>query len=315
MVLNYLFGMPPPRLCIMEVCFRMAIEEIILFQRINPILWRFPIKQLGSLFKILGNSLLRFSNSKRRRRSGSGKRNFDFSQFFNGKLDLANLLPSNNGNEFVTDRFVDPTMGGMLPDWTQRLLSEELYSEEFIKMKPIFNGTISNNEADLFRQGRWFLWGMGENVDGALGVGKSVINYIPNKNYSLYDSKVDHATPVLIVSSGVKSVVAAKYHTIFLKKDGSLWGMGWNGSGALGNGKSEYDYRDQDADGIREAFEVNPIRIVSEKVVNFAVSDYETWFVKENGSLWKVGDGDYSNISAPNSNLLPQMVLSSGGSS
>ena len=46
--------------------------------------------------------------------------------------------------------------------------------------------------------------------------------------------------------------------------------------------------------------------------MNFAVSDYETWFVKENGSLWKVGDGDYSNISAPNSNLLPQMVLSSG---
>ena len=92
------------------------------------------------------------------------KENFDFSQFFNGKLDLATLLPSNNGNEFVTDRFVDPTMGGMLPDWTQKASLEELYSEEFIKMKPIFNGTISNNGMQtFFVKEDGSLWGMGEN--------------------------------------------------------------------------------------------------------------------------------------------------------
>ena len=33
----------------------------------------------------------------------------------------------------VTDRFDDPTMGGMLPDWTQRLLSEELSAERIYK--------------------------------------------------------------------------------------------------------------------------------------------------------------------------------------
>jgi alpha-tubulin suppressor-like RCC1 family protein len=233
------------------------------------------------------------------------KENFDLSQFFKGKLDLANLLPSNNGNNFSTDRFTDPTMGGILPDWTQRRLSEELYSEELIKMKPMYNGTISNNGLQtFFVKEDGSLWGMGDNVDGALGTGKSGVtsDYIPNKGYSLYDSNVDHATPFQIERSGVKSVVAGKYHTIFLKQDGSLWGMGYNATGALGNGKAENDYRDQDADGTREALEASPVRIVNAEVVNIAVSDFETWFVKENGSLWKMGGND----------LLPKMILPSG---
>ena len=132
---------------------------------------------------------------------------------------------------------------------------------------------------------------MGDNVDGALGTGKSGVtsDYIPNKGYSLYDSNVDHATPVQIERSGVKSVVAAPYHTLFVKNDGSLWGMGYNGNGALGNGKSYENYRDIDYDGQRESIEPTPIRIASAEVVNITGARFATLFVKQDGSLWMTG--------------------------
>ena len=80
-------------------------------------------------------------------------------------------------------------------------------------------------------------------------------------------------------------MVAAPYHTLFVKKDGSLWGMGYNGTGALGNGSSYEDYRDIDYDGQRESIEPTPIRIASAEVVNVAGARFATLFVKEDGSL------------------------------
>jgi alpha-tubulin suppressor-like RCC1 family protein len=34
-------------------------------------------------------------------------------------------------------------------------------------------------------------------------------------------------------------VSAGAYHTLFLKKDGTLWGAGWNAAGQLGNGNND----------------------------------------------------------------------------
>jgi alpha-tubulin suppressor-like RCC1 family protein len=44
------------------------------------------------------------------------------------------------------------------------------------------------------------------------------------------------ASPREIVTSGVKAVALGYYHTLFLKTDGSLWGMGNNAYGQLGDG-------------------------------------------------------------------------------
>jgi alpha-tubulin suppressor-like RCC1 family protein len=61
---------------------------------------------------------------------------------------------------------------------------------------------------------------MGDNFDGQLGA----------------DASSSQTTPIRIVASGVASVSAGHHHTLLVKTDGSLWGMGYNGGGQLGLG-------------------------------------------------------------------------------
>ena len=56
----------------------------------------------------------------------------DFSQLFSGQVDLAQLLPENKKDKFVTDQISDPTMGGLLPDFTQRRVSQEMQVEDLL---------------------------------------------------------------------------------------------------------------------------------------------------------------------------------------
>jgi len=42
--------------------------------------------------------------------------------------------------------------------------------------------------------------------------------------------------PEMIVASNVTTIAAGLDHSLFLKSDGSLWGMGNNGAGQLGDG-------------------------------------------------------------------------------
>ena len=38
------------------------------------------------------------------------------------------------------------------------------------------------------------------------------------------------------MASNVTAIAAGDYHSLFLKSDGSLWAMGWNDYGQLGDG-------------------------------------------------------------------------------
>ena len=56
----------------------------------------------------------------------------DLSRLFAGQVDLASLLPASKKNKLTTDQFDDPTMGGLLPDWTQRRVADEIEEAELL---------------------------------------------------------------------------------------------------------------------------------------------------------------------------------------
>ena len=76
----------------------------------------------------------------------------------------------------------------------------------------------------LFLKSDGSLWAMGDNSCGQLGDG------LGNHYYS--------SQPEQIVASGVTAIAAGGYHSLFLKSNGSLWAMGLNSSGQLGDSNS-----------------------------------------------------------------------------
>jgi alpha-tubulin suppressor-like RCC1 family protein len=75
----------------------------------------------------------------------------------------------------------------------------------------------------LFLKSDGSLWAMGWNEWGQLGDGTS--------GYMNYTNQ-----PEKIISSGVMAIAAGDSHSLFLKSDGSLWGMGASYDGQLGDG-------------------------------------------------------------------------------
>ncbi len=78
----------------------------------------------------------------------------------------------------------------------------------------------------LFLKSDGSLWAMGYNVYGQLGDGTTDSGHYKTNR------------PEQIVASNVTAIAAGYSHSLFLKSDGSLWGMGANSSGQLGDGFS-----------------------------------------------------------------------------
>ena len=77
------------------------------------------------------------------------------------------------------------------------------------------------------------------------------------------------------------SVTGGGYHSVLLKRDGSLWGTGFNGSGQLGYGWGI------DTKVFTEA--------VSADVTAIAAGHRHTLFLKSDGSLWAMGKNKSKN--------------------
>ncbi len=127
------------------------------------------------------------------------------------------------------------------------------------------------------------LWGMG-NLSPGLGAPQPEFN---------------RTSPVLILASGVQSVSAgggqsvtsSMYHWLIVKTDGSLWGMGANFYGQLG-------------DGTRTE-RASPVPILASGVRAVSAGAFHSLIVKTDGSLWGMGAGVESSGS-------PALILADG---
>lgn len=128
------------------------------------------------------------------------------------------------------------------------------------------------------------LWGMGFNRFGQLGDG----NYITTPPFG---TNIPHQ----IVASNVTAVAAGYTHTLFLSKDGSLWGMGL--LGPLGD--DTYDQTNQ------------PKQILLDGVATIAAGFEHSLFLKGDGSLWSSGSNQYGQLGNGtfNGTNQPQQIL------
>jgi hypothetical protein len=81
------------------------------------------------------------------------------------------------------------------------------------------------------------------------------------------------------------AIAAGTFHSLFIKSDGSLWGMGLNGGGELGDGT----FTERKV----------PVQILASNVVAAAAGYYYSLFVKSDGSLWGMGGSSFGLVGVP----------------
>ena len=109
------------------------------------------------------------------------------------------------------------------------------------------------------------LWATGFNAYGRLGVGDKVPS----------GSSLDSYTSTLVeVTSDVKEMRGGANHTLILKNDDTLWGVGANHYGQLGVGDTENR---------------NTFVKIANNVKDISVGAHHSLFLENNGTLWATG--------------------------
>ena len=134
------------------------------------------------------------------------------------------------------------------------------------------------------------LWAMGNDGLGQLGDGT-------------YSSPVSGTNvPEQIQASNIKAVAGGYFHSLFVKSDGSLWAMGSDQFGQLGDGSY--------GNGTNL-----PELIVTSGVTAVAAGSGHSLFLKNDGSLWAMGDnfpgqlGDGTTDSGTYETNLPEQIV------
>lgn len=115
------------------------------------------------------------------------------------------------------------------------------------------------------------LWGMGDNSNGQLGDGLGGSGVLTNK-------------PEMIISNGVSAVSCGFYFTLFLRTNGTLWAMGSQSYGQLGDGNANPGYY------------TNKPEMITNGVATIACGDLHSLFITTNGSLWVMGEDNFGQL-------------------
>ncbi|AEC02601.1 fimbrillin family protein [Parasphaerochaeta coccoides] len=117
------------------------------------------------------------------------------------------------------------------------------------------------------------LWATGANGEGQLGDGTTTNRTTP--------VQVKASTAANDFMTDVKEVSAGYFHTMIVKKDGTLWATGFNSQGQLGVG-------DNDARS-------TPVYVM-ENVAAVSARGYYTIILKKDGTLWATGQNGYGQL-------------------
>ena len=132
----------------------------------------------------------------------------------------------------------------------------------------------------VFLKNNGTVWATGENSYGQIGDGTS---------------GTMQTTPLQVAGlSGITAVQAGAHHALYLKNDGTVWAVGFNTSGALGDGTFQHKSTPVQVNGLTE-------------VTAIACGAFHSLFVKSNNSVWatgenssgQLGDGTIVNKSNP----------------
>jgi alpha-tubulin suppressor-like RCC1 family protein len=99
----------------------------------------------------------------------------------------------------------------------------------------------------------------------------------------------------------VAKIAAGGSHSLFLKSDGSLWGMGYNGFGQLGDGTPTDVHL--------------PKPVVFGNNTTIAGGGFHSLFLKSGGSLWAMGrnvEGQLGDGTSNPSNNIPEQIVAGG---
>ncbi len=119
----------------------------------------------------------------------------------------------------------------------------------------------------LFIKSDGTLWAMGENTYGQLGD-------FTNDDLNIFPLPINIASNVVAVATGI-------YYSLFVKADGTLWAMGRNTFGQLGDGTTNDTF--------------TPVNVAS-NVVAVAAGYGHSLFIKTNGTLWAMGYNNYGQL-------------------
>lgn len=119
----------------------------------------------------------------------------------------------------------------------------------------------------LFVKNDGSLWVTGRNNHGQLGRGVTTDFSSP--------------LPVFGYSAKAVAVTAGAYHSLFVRSDGTLWTMGANSRGQLGNGTTNDS--------------TIPVAVAS-NVVAVAAGANHSLFVQSDGTLWAMGNNFYGQL-------------------
>ena len=151
-----------------------------------------------------------------------------------------------------------------------RLVGDGRTDEEIVAGEVAVVASNGKSYYNLFIKEDGSLWAFGDNTFGQLGDGTTV----------------SRDEPIQIVSSNVvlASVVGPYQNgsSFFIKTDGSLWAMGKNQQGQLGDGTSQDKH--------------SPVKIVDDGVIAVSAGSSHSMFLKSDGSVWAMGHNIYGKL-------------------